>query len=326
MAALQISTDFVRCVLLNHMSDRRLTPILVTGTHRSGTTWVGKMLAADASTAYISEPLNVLHRPGVFHTKVKYWYQYICEDNEAEFLPAFHELLEFDYHLWDEIRSLRSRKDVLRMGRDFFIFYNGLMRGQRLLLKDPFAVFSTPWFAERLNCRVIITVRHPAAFASSLKRLNWPFDFGDLLRQPLLMRDHLERYREEMQAVTADDVVGQAALLWKVIYRTVQATRALHPDFILVRHEDFSRDPVPGYRDLYRSLDLEFTPRVEKTILNSSSSENPVELSHKKTYGVKLDSRASIHMWKKRLSADEIDRIRNITEEVSALYYSDAEW
>ncbi|HEY3475254.1 MAG TPA: sulfotransferase domain-containing protein, partial [Anaerolineales bacterium] len=208
----------------------------------------------------------------------------------------------------------------------FFIFYNGLMRGQRILLKDPFAVFSTPWFAKRLNCRVVITVRHPAAFASSLKRLNWPFNFGDLLHQPLLMRDHLEPYREEMQAVRADDIVGQAALLWKLIYRTVHATQVLHPDFILVRHEDLSRDPVPGYRDLYESLDLEFTPRVEKVILNSSSSENPVELSRKQVYGVKLDSRASIHMWKNRLSAEEIDRIRNITEEVSALYYSDAEW
>ncbi len=37
------------------MSDT-LHPILVTGTHRSGTTWVGKMLAAGPSTAYISEP------------------------------------------------------------------------------------------------------------------------------------------------------------------------------------------------------------------------------------------------------------------------------
>src|SRR5688572_23661618 len=98
------------------MSDPTPVPILVTGTHRSGTTWVGKMLAADAGTAYISEPLNVLHRPGVFRPKVKYWYQYICDDNEKEFLPGFRALLEFDYRLWDELRSLRSRRDVLRMG------------------------------------------------------------------------------------------------------------------------------------------------------------------------------------------------------------------
>ena len=303
-----------------------LTPILVTGTHRSGTTWVGKMLAADAMTAYVSEPLNVLHRPGVFHANVKYWYQYICEENEKEYIPAFEDLMEFDYHLWDEIRSLRSRRDVLRMGRDFLIFYNGLMRGQRALFKDPFAVFSTPWFAKRLNCKVVIAVRHPAAFASSLKRLNWPFDFQDLLAQPLLMRDHLEPFRAEIQAVKADDVIGQAALLWKLIYRSVHATRESNPDFLIVRHEDLSRDPIQGYRTLYTALGLEFTSRVEKTILNSSSSENPRELSRKKVHAFKLDSRANVDNWKKRLTTEEIARVRWVTEEVSTLYYSDAEW
>lgn len=308
------------------MNEHDLTPILVTGTHRSGTSWVGKMLAADAMTAYISEPLNVLHRPGVFHAKVNYWYQYICEENEKEYIPAFEELLEFDYHLWDEIRSLRSRRDFLRMGRDFLIFYNGLMRGQRLLLKDPFAVFSMPWFAKRLNCQVVIAVRHPAAFASSLKRLNWPFDFQDLLAQPLLMRDHLEPFRQEMGSVKIDDVIGQAALLWKLIYRAVHATCELHPEFLVVRHEDLSRDPIPGYRALYEALGLEFTPRVEKTILNSSSSDNPRELSRKKVHATKLDSRANMDNWKKRLTAEEIERIHKITEEISTLYYSDAEW
>lgn len=308
------------------MDKNTLTPILVTGTHRSGTTWVGKMLAADAMTAYISEPLNVLHRPGVFHTKVECWYQYICDENEHKFLPAFEELLEFDYNLWDEIRSIRSRKDFLRMGRDFLIFYNGLMRGQRMLLKDPFAVFSTPWFAKRLNCRVVITVRHPAAFASSLKRLNWPFEFQDLLNQPLLMRDHLEADREKMLSMEPDDVIGQAALLWKLIYRSVHASRAQHPDFIIVRHEDLARDPVPGYREMYQALGLEFTSRVKKVILNSSSAENPKELSEKRVHGFKLDSRAIIDSWKKRMTAEEIDRVREITAEISPLYYSEAEW
>src|SRR5215212_1667117 len=282
-----------------NMDERAQDPILVTGTHRSGTTWVGKMLAADGCTAYISEPLNVLHRPGVFRAKVKHWYQYICEENEREYLPAFKDLLEFDYHLWEEVRSLRSRRDFLRMGRDFLIFYNGLMRGQRALLKDPFAVFSTPWFAKKLNCKVVITVRHPAAFASSLKRLNWTFDFQDLLNQPLLMRDHLAPYQDEMQAIQRDDVIGQAALLWKLIYAAVHAIHEWNPDFLVVRHEDLSRNPVDGYRQLYSSLGLEFTPRVEKFILNSSSSENPAESSRKKVHDFKLDSRTNIDIWKK---------------------------
>ncbi len=303
-----------------------LPPILVTGTHRSGTTWIGKMLATESSIAYISEPLNVLHRPGVFRANVMHWYQYICKENESEYQSAFKELLDFDYHLWDEIRSIRSRRDFLRMGRDFAIFYNGLMRGQRVLLKDPFAVFSTEWFAKCLNCKVVVAVRHPAAFASSLKRLNWPFDFHDLLDQPLLMRDYLEPYRGQMETVKAGDIIGQSSLLWNVIYHSVHIALQRNSDFIAVRHEDLSRDPVNGFRNLYTSLGLDFSPRVEKVILNASSSENPVEPSRKKIYAVKLDSRANIDNWKKRLTAEEINLIRETTKEVSSLYYSDAEW
>ncbi len=301
-------------------------PILVTGAHRSGTTWVGKMLAANPVTAYISEPLNLLHRRGVYRAEVKRWYQYITPKNEADYLPAFQQLLNFRYHLFPELGSLRSQKDFLRMGRDLSIFAKGKLLGQRALLKDPFAVFSTPWFAQKLNCKVVITIRHPGGFASSLKRLDWRFDFRDLLDQPMLMRDHLEADRADMESMPADDIVGQSALLWRMIYRSVHTTLKLFPDFKLVRHEDLSLDPVAGYKSLYESLGLPFDDKVRDAILNSSSSENPTELSKKKVHSVKLDSRANMGNWKKRLTPEEITRIRKITEDVSHLFYSDEEW
>ena len=144
-------------------------------------------------------------------------------------------------------------------------------------------MFSTPWFAQKLNCKVVITVRHPAAFASSLKRLNWNFDFKDLLNQPLLMRDQLNAFGDEMKSVQLDDVIGQSALLWKLIYRSVHASRSLDPDFMIVRHEDLSCDPAGGFRDLYTKLGLDYTRKVEMTILNSSSSENPASYRARKS-------------------------------------------
>jgi hypothetical protein len=111
-----------------------------------------------------------------------------------------------------------------------------------------------------------------------------------------------------------------------VIYDSLHATLHGNPDFIAVRHEDLSLHPVDGFQTLYNSLGLDFTRRVEKMILTSSSSENPAEPSRNNIYSVKLDSRANITNWKNRLSEDEIQRIRTITKGVSSLYYSDAEW
>jgi Sulfotransferase domain len=301
-------------------------PILVTGVHRSGTSWVGRMLAASDALTYINEPLSVSHRRGVLGIEVKHWYTYILEENEGQYLPAFRDLMGLRYQLLKEISTLRSGRDFLRMGRDLINFSQGRLMGRRALLKDPFAVFSAPWFADRLNCRVVITVRHPAGFAGSLKRLGWPFQMQDLLAQPLLMRDFLEQDRTALETLPPDDIIGQASLLWKVVYRAVHQIVQKRPDLIAVRHEDLSREPARGFQDLYTRLGYNFTSKVEDVIMNSSSSENPAKLAGNKTHSVKLDSRANLDNWKKILAPEEIIRIRKMTEGVSEHFYSDEEW
>jgi hypothetical protein len=284
------------------------------------------MLAAGGEAAYISEPLNVWHRPGVMRTSVENWYTYICSENERTYLPALQETLSYQYHTWDEIKSLRSGKDLLRMGRDWSNFVKGRISKQRPLIKDPFAAFSVLWFAERLQSQVVITVRHPAALASSLKRLNWSFDFQDLLKQPLLMRDWLEPYRDEMNIMQANDVIGQSSLLWRMIYQVVDTCQKNRPDIQVVRHESLSLEPVVGFQALYANLGLQFTSKAKEAILKSSSSDNPKEISKNSVHSVKLDSRASLYNWKHRLTSEEIIRIRQLTEDVSAIYYPEDDW
>jgi hypothetical protein len=303
-------------------------PILVTGAHRSGSTWVGKMLAAGPQVAYISEPLNVLHRPGVLRTPVRHWYTYICPENETEYLPGLLETLNYHYHPLAELRSLRSVKDVLRMARDGSIFLGGRAFSQRPLIKDPFAVLSAAWFSTRLGCQVVFTVRHPAAFASSLRRLNWSFGFEDLLAQPLLVRDWLGPFLGEIETVRSEprDVIGQASLLWRVIYHVVGELLARFPHFKVVRHEDLSQDPQKGFRDLYDSLGLAFTHGVEATIARSSSENNPAESSIRRVHSVRLDSQASLGNWRRRLEEAEIERVRRLTSGVSERFYREEDW
>lgn len=309
-------------------STPRNSPILVCGAHRTGTTWVGKMLSASGETGYISEPLNVLHRPGIYNTPTRFWYTYICAENEAEYLPGLQKTLQFKYHALDEARSLRSLKDLGRMGRDWSSFLHARARNLRPLLKDPFAVFSSLWFATRLGCQVVITIRHPAAFVSSLKRLEWPFQLQDLLDQPLLMQDWLEPFRPEIEQVASDpsDAIGQNSLLWRLVYSVVENLLASRPDFILVRHEDLSLDPLEGFGALYAGLGLAYTEEARRKVRSSTNSENPGELKRSSAHAVRLDSRANLDNWKRRLSAAEIGRIRQITEETALHFYSDLSW
>jgi len=303
-------------------------PILVTGPHRSGTTWVGRMLSVNGDVAYVSEPLNVWHRPGVFAAPVAHWYTYVCKENEGKYLEAFKETLKLNYHVWKEIKSLRSLKDLLRMLRDLSIFTIGRLGHRRVLLKDPFAVFSTAWFAERLNCEVVLVLRHPAAFVSSLKRLDWPFDFRDILAQPLLMRDWLEPFRVEMEEAIKhpDDVIGQGSLLWRLICYVTHETQKRHPNFHVVLHEELSLQPIKGFEGLYSELELPYTTTVKAGIQKATSAKNPQEISLESIYSTNLDSAANLENWKQRLTQQEIVRIHTLTEDVARFYYRDEDW
>lgn len=313
-----------------------MQPILVTGAHRSGTTWVGKMLAANGQSAYISEPLNVLHRPGVLRAPIRYWYTYIYNENETDFLPGLLDTLSYRYHYIDEMKSLRSIKDFLRMLRDSATFLRGRFFHQKPLLKDPFAVFSAPWFAKRFDCQVVIVVRHPAAFANSLKRLNWTFDFSNLLAQPKLMEHWLEPFRLDLEKAIQfedfqTDVIYQASLLWNLIYSVVKQyqkkySEGTNPRFYIIRHEDFSLDPLAEFSKLYNKLGLNFNQRADEIIRKSSSSANPGERSQNAIYAVRLDSQVNLTNWKRRLSQAEIAKIRDQTQELASFYYPDFSW
>jgi hypothetical protein len=308
--------------------DNETRPILITGAHRSGTTWVGKMLAASGEAVYISEPLNLWHRPGILRAPVNHWYTYICEQNQDDYLPAFQETLRLQYHVLEDIKSFRRLKDLPHMLQDSSSFFLGSIQDKRPLLKDPFAVFSTPWFEKALDCQVVITVRHPAAIASSLKRLDWSFDFEHLLGQPLLMNDLLEPYYDDMQAMARNpqDIIGQSGLLWRIIYQVVAQYESKYPQFQVVRHEDLSLDPIDSFSSLYNILDLSFSAHVKQVIIKSSSQNNPGERADRSIYAIRLNSQANLNNWKSRLDPDEITRLRSLTKDTAAIYYSEESW
>jgi hypothetical protein len=201
-------------------------------------------------------------------------------------------------------------------------------RNRRPLVKEPHAVFSAEWFATRLGSEVVITVRHPAAVVSSWKRLNWNFEFAHLLDQPALMDDLLDPFRREMEAALdpSGALIDRIALLWRVVYETVARFEERSLGFHVVRHEDLSVEPVDGYRRLYDSLGLTLTPAAKTAILAASSSGNPKETRVENPHETRLDSRANLENWRRRLATDERARIRRLTEETASRYYPDEEW
>ncbi len=175
--------------------------------------------------------------------------------------------------------------------------------------------------------QVVVLIRHPAAFASSLKRLGWNFLFAHLLEQRQLMDDYLAPFHDDIARFAGwlPDLIDQVILLWRVMHHVIRRYQQTHPDWVFLRHEDLSREPLPGFRGLCDRLGLEMTRGVRGAIETYTSSENPREAGEKVVHQLRRDSRANIWNWRTRLRPEEILRIRKGTEDVAPYFYTDAD-
>ena len=306
-------------------------PILVTGSIRSGTTWVGMMLSKSPTVGYIHEPFNRWEnqrRLGAYSAPVPHWFLYVTKDNESAYHGPMKETLAFRYNLFEGLKRSRSRKDIMRLIRDYKTFRSYRFHNVRPLVKDPFALFSAEWFAETFDTAVIVLIRHPAAIASSIKRLKWGSPFRHFLEQPLLMRDHLHPFEAKIKKleVNRSDIIDQSVLLWNILYHVVDEYRKKHDDWIFLRHEDISRDPLLHFQDLFKRLDLDYSQQVERVIQKYSDPSNPSEVNLKGVYSLWRDSKSAIWSWKNRLTETEIERMREGTHDIAKGFYSDDDW
>ena len=299
-------------------------PILVTGAHRSGTTWVGKMLALAPGVAYVHEPFSPLTAPGVSSAPFERFYTRVTAANEARYVPGLERTLAFDYAAGPQLLALRTPAQAARAARDGLAFAAARRRGARPLVKDPIALLSAEWLVERFAMDVVLTVRHPAGFVGSVKRLRWAHDFGGFLEDGL--PPELERFEPEIreQAQRPGGLVEQAALLWRILYAAVDGYRQRRPDWVVVRHEDLSRNPLGGFEGLYARLGLEWTQRAREKIERASSPGNPPEARSK--HGVRVASAENVGRWRARLTPPELELVRERTRDVWPLFYSDADW
>lgn len=286
-------------------------PILVTGAHRSGTTWLATMLTAAPGTRLVIEPFNLDAWSYRLNGLAHYWFTYAPGLSQPAAESAMQRVLD------GKTGRVFGRRNPAR--------YLPFARRGRFIIKDPIASFSSEWIWQRFNVEVLIVIRHPAAFAASLKRLEWRFPFGHLLAQEQLMDEQLFSFRSEIEAQPRD-IIEQAALLWKVIYHVLARYAEAHREWICKRHEDLSCAPATEFAALYERLGLEHTPAVRERVAEYSAKSNPVAPRANVVHTLKRDSAANADRWRGVLSVNEIARIRRVTEPVAHRYYADADW
>jgi hypothetical protein len=283
------------------------------------------MLALSPALRYVREPFNVDH-PGELNPEpFDCWYRYLPPDKEEpECFRSLRYAAELRYPLRHRLKRANSWRERLRHLRAALGYVLDRWRGKNALLKDPLALLSAEWLAAQFGVDVLVMIRHPAAFAGSLKKKGWTFSFENLLQQPQLLTDHFSAYREEIEEYANGDydIVDQAAFLWKLLYTVVAEYEESHPEWLYLRHEDTARHPVRTFQSLYDRYGLEFTENIQ-TKVKEYSNPSPDQQSAE---SIRRNSQSVIKNWTERLTESEIARVRRRTEPIAAKFYTSDDW
>jgi hypothetical protein len=301
-------------------------PILVTGSFRSGTTWVGRTIAFDKSVEYISEPFNIYKK---FRTR-RFKYSF---DTQFFYVPNSREEREIYQACWELVASGTNpyfraltisrqnfdKKTPLRFLKHFVI---GLINKKRILVKDPPALLSSGWLYENFQFKVVCIVRNPVAFAGSLKKRNWSFNFNNLLKQRQLMAEKLADFKNEIEFFSNNKqhIVDQACLLWNVLYYIVTEYRDKYPEWLFVRHEDLAKNAISEFQKIFEYLNLEYTGYIKQKIEDFTSDSNDAETDN--SFFKARDSKGSLETWKSRLTPSEVDKVIDQTRHIAANFYT----
>lgn len=277
------------------------------------------MLCLSRELTYIHEPFNPGIWPRWWPAPVPFRNLYVTADNEAPYLEPARAMLARRFPVRPQLGEVRSPRDAARLAREGARHALGRARPRATLVKDPIAVFSSSWLADRFGVTVVMMVRGPRAFAGSIKRLGWGFDFTQWTAQPLLMRDHLAPFAEEIHRATAErlSLVEQAILTWNVTYAYIDQMRVAHPDWHLVEYETLAAAPSEGFRALYGQLDLCFDDRVARGVAAHSDERNRREVPAGDKGGIRRDSAGALDTWQMRLTPDEVDLVDEGTSVVA---------
>ncbi|MEG3143813.1 hypothetical protein U1839_04030 [Sphingomonas sp. RT2P30] len=278
-------------------ADRR---IAVCGTHRSGTTLLGSFLTADSRSRQIFEPFNPVF--GIEDAT----YSFIAGDvADAQWHAVIDRFLAAD-----GVRFRRPPVDHNRFGR----WLKGtraarefaaarLFRPRRLVFKCPFMSLSSQYLIDRHGIQVVFTIKHPAAFFASLRRVGWhealPLD--DMVAQGVI---------DAATRDAATTAAARAGLFWSVVNAHALETYRRFPGATAFwSHEHFCRAPDSEMERVMAALHIDYSSAMRRAVAQATQGAI-VEPDGNTVHALVRDSSAMADSWRGRISPEEEAELR----------------
>jgi hypothetical protein len=255
--------------------------VLLAGSGRSGTTWLGQIINHGNAYRDVFEPLH----PGRIE-RLRGWpaMRYLAGDAAAE----------------DEGRVIRGllAGEVRTAWTDA---YNHKMVAKRRLIKAIRANLMLGWIkANHPQVTLLFAMRHPCAVAFSRLKLGWDTHLDELLDQPQLMRDHLEPHRDRIERIAFRGDAWQRHLAMWCIENLVPLRQLEPGDAHVLQYERFCESFESEADALFAYLGRPVPRGIDRARQQQSA--------HFRRDSAILRGGSLIHDWQSRVSTAQIDQ------------------
>jgi hypothetical protein len=288
--------------ILLHGRPPASSTILVSGSARSGTSWLGGLLARTGGVQQIFEPLSPPNSPTV--RRLTGWdssnpvarSQYLRPDSEY---PEWHVFLE-------KVLTGQYRHYVTDYVRTSYWPSRYLIKGIRFNMMLGYVY-------DAFQPAIVYLVRHPCAVVySRLHRERgdpWQANVHDILRQDQLMEDYLRPWAGKIER--EQDLIGANAVWWAVENMVASSELAARPH-LRIHYEDICLEPQAAIAAVAESLSLE---SGNVNLLDFMTNSRTAAVRHEQTTSARLAA------WKQGLTEEDQRRIIFWARELGLPWY-----
>jgi hypothetical protein len=272
--------------------------VWIFGSARTGSTWLGAMMADLEDHAWWHEPL------------VGYLFGHLYYERARARRRDENFILGGDKSLW----LGPVRRFVLDSASARF---PERIDGGYLVIKEPHGTLGAPLLAEALpESRMIVLVRDPRDVISSKM---------DAAREGSWAEEAQKSRGQEKKNTSADRkpdafVKSQARRYAQLIELAQQAYDAHPGRKVLIRYEDLRAEPLETMRHIYENLEIPAEERELARVVEKHAWEN---IPDRKKGAGKFYRKGSPGAWAEDLTPEQVETVEGITAPLLSRYYAE---
>ncbi|MFC1887843.1 sulfotransferase [Candidatus Cloacimonadota bacterium] len=281
--------------------------ILLVSVPRSGSTWIGSVIAHEKNSFMVYEPDNEeVNLRAAFYKRKYSRYPYLTgRDNSTEYYALFNRV--FNKIVFpDKRNSMYLHKQKQKILRRLFkrrtLQIMSYDEGKKItkLVKSVHCGLALEFLIKNFQFKPVILLRHPANIALSFQKMNLSESEIDLSADNKLYNDYLKPYYLKIEQLRQP--LEKIGFQIGFFYFYFAELKKKYKDIMIINHDEIINDPEKEFKKLFASLGLIWSNMVEHFV---SSTNKPGE-GHQ-IYRV-LDNEKD--KWKIHFSEDQLEQLR----------------